>query len=69
MATTLDPLPPGPELQELVTAVPAPRAPFPAKRTDRDVLMLNWRDLTNPEGGGSELYVESVASESIILSR
>src|SRR5207253_2826710 len=28
----------------------------------RDVLLLNWRDLTNPEGGGSELYVEQVAA-------
>ncbi|MCU1599484.1 MAG: glycosyl transferase family 1 [Frankiales bacterium] len=26
------------------------------------MLLLNWRDLTNPEGGGSELYVESLAS-------
>jgi glycosyltransferase involved in cell wall biosynthesis len=25
------------------------------------LLMLNWRDTTNPEGGGSERYVESVA--------
>jgi glycosyltransferase involved in cell wall biosynthesis len=31
-------------------------------RATEDVLILNWRDLTNPEGGGSELYVESVAS-------
>jgi hypothetical protein len=31
-------------------------APLPA------VLILNWRDLRNPEGGGSELYAESVAS-------
>src|SRR5919197_1469132 len=26
------------------------------------VLILNWRDTTNPEGGGSELYVEHVAA-------
>jgi glycosyltransferase involved in cell wall biosynthesis len=26
------------------------------------LLMLNWRDTTNPEGGGSERYVESVAT-------
>jgi glycosyltransferase involved in cell wall biosynthesis len=26
------------------------------------VLILNWRDLRNPEGGGSELYAEQVAS-------
>lgn len=31
-------------------------APLPA------VLILNWRDLRNPEGGGSELYAEQVAS-------
>lgn len=24
-------------------------------------MILNWRDLTHPEGGGSELYVENVA--------
>ena len=30
--------------------------------SDRDVLLLNWRDLTHPEGGGSELYVESLAA-------
>ena len=47
-------------------AIPGPRvAPdlvvSPA-RTAQDVLVLNWRDLTNPEGGGSELYVESVAA-------
>ena len=34
-------------------------------RTDRDVLVLNWRDLTHPEGGGSELYVESVAKRLV----
>lgn len=38
--------------------VPRPRRSPEA----RDVLVLNWRDLTNPEGGGSELYVENVAS-------
>ncbi|TCC49889.1 glycosyltransferase family 1 protein [Kribbella capetownensis] len=27
----------------------------------QSVLMLNWRDTTNPEGGGSERYVEEVA--------
>jgi glycosyltransferase involved in cell wall biosynthesis len=46
--------------------IPGPRvdADLPVARTGtgRDVLILNWRDLTNPEGGGSELYVESVAS-------
>jgi glycosyltransferase involved in cell wall biosynthesis len=28
----------------------------------RTVLLLNWRDTTNPEGGGSERYVEEVAT-------
>jgi glycosyltransferase involved in cell wall biosynthesis len=27
----------------------------------RHVLFLNWRDTANPEGGGSELYVETIA--------
>lgn len=29
----------------------------------RHVLLLNWRDTRNPEGGGSEVYVERLASE------
>jgi glycosyltransferase involved in cell wall biosynthesis len=29
------------------------------------VLMLNWRDSSNPEGGGSERYVESVAAQLV----
>ena len=45
--------------------VPRP-SPVPAaevvRPTGRDVLLLNWRDLANPEGGGSELYVEQVAA-------
>jgi glycosyltransferase involved in cell wall biosynthesis len=44
--------------------VPAPRradGPSLAPQPARDLLLLNWRDLTHPEGGGSELYVESVA--------
>jgi len=32
------------------------------RRTAREVVFLNRRDLTNPEGGGSELYVETVAA-------
>jgi glycosyltransferase involved in cell wall biosynthesis len=32
-----------------------------ASTTPLRLLMLNWRDTTNPEGGGSERYVESVA--------
>ncbi|NUT37656.1 MAG: glycosyltransferase family 4 protein [Hamadaea sp.] len=31
--------------------------------TPRHVLILNWRDTRNPEGGGSEVYVERVAEE------
>ena len=33
-----------------------------ASTTPLRLLMLNWRDTTNPEGGGSERYVESVAT-------
>jgi glycosyltransferase involved in cell wall biosynthesis len=33
--------------------------------TPRHVLFLNWRDTTNPDGGGSEVYVESVAAELV----
>jgi glycosyltransferase involved in cell wall biosynthesis len=29
------------------------------------VLFLNWRDTRNPEGGGSELYVERIAGELV----
>lgn len=29
------------------------------------VLFLNWRDTRNPEGGGSEVYVERVAAELV----
>jgi glycosyltransferase involved in cell wall biosynthesis len=46
--------------------VPAPRSPEPPQvLTDRDVLILNWRDLTHPEGGGSELYVENLAARLV----
>nr|MDT0659981.1 glycosyltransferase family 4 protein [Micromonospora sp. DSM 115978] len=31
----------------------------------RHVLFLNWRDTGNPEGGGSEVYVERVAAELV----
>ncbi|MFG1774811.1 glycosyltransferase family 4 protein [Micromonospora sp. NPDC049048] len=31
----------------------------------RHVLFLNWRDTTNPEGGGSEVYVERIAAELV----
>ncbi|MGA3489669.1 glycosyltransferase family 4 protein [Micromonosporaceae bacterium DT55] len=31
------------------------------------VLFLNWRDTRNPEGGGSEVYIERVAAELVRL--
>ncbi|GIH06272.1 putative glycosyl transferase [Rhizocola hellebori] len=31
----------------------------------RHVLLLNWRDTRNPEGGGSEVYVEQLAAELV----
>lgn len=31
----------------------------------RHVLLLNWRDTNNPEGGGSEVYVERIAGELV----
>ncbi|MCL7460962.1 glycosyltransferase family 4 protein [Micromonospora echinofusca] len=31
----------------------------------RHVLFLNWRDTANPEGGGSEVYVERIAAELV----
>jgi glycosyltransferase involved in cell wall biosynthesis len=34
----------------------------PATEPGGGVLILNWRDTTNPEGGGSEVYVERVAA-------
>jgi glycosyltransferase involved in cell wall biosynthesis len=33
--------------------------------TPRHVLFLNWRDTTNPDGGGSEVYVQRVAAELV----
>src|SRR6185503_4845898 len=33
--------------------------------TPRHVLFLNWRDTTNPDGGGSEVYVERIAGELV----
>ena len=48
---------------------PAPATrpdPGPGRRDGTDarggVLILNWRDTTHPEGGGSEVYVERVAA-------
>ena len=31
----------------------------------RHILFLNWRDTRNPEGGGSEVYVERIAAELV----
>jgi glycosyltransferase involved in cell wall biosynthesis len=40
-----------------------PSTPFPdGECRPAGVVILNWRDTTNPEGGGSELYVERVAA-------
>jgi glycosyltransferase involved in cell wall biosynthesis len=33
--------------------------------TSRHVLFLNWRDTSNPEGGGSEVYIERIAAELV----
>ncbi|MEH0985993.1 glycosyltransferase family 4 protein [Micromonospora sp. CPCC 205556] len=33
--------------------------------TARHVLFLNWRDTANPEGGGSEVYIERIAAELV----
>jgi glycosyltransferase involved in cell wall biosynthesis len=46
-----------------MTADPAhepPTSPGPGPRPG--VLILNWRDTTHPEGGGSEVFVERVAA-------
>jgi glycosyltransferase involved in cell wall biosynthesis len=34
-------------------------------RRSHHVLFLNWRDTRNPEGGGSEVYVEQIATELV----
>jgi hypothetical protein len=39
-----------------------PREPVPRPVGRGGVLFLNWRDTSNPEGGGSEVYVERVAA-------
>src|SRR4029453_13729991 len=42
---------------------PSHRGTTPAvPRTRGGVLILNWRDTTHPEGGGSEVFVERVAA-------
>ncbi|MEH1169805.1 glycosyltransferase family 4 protein [Micromonospora sp. CPCC 205539] len=33
----------------------------------RHVVFLNWRDTTNPEGGGSEVYLERIAAELVAV--
>ena len=43
-------------------ADPAHPPPTPGDRSRGGVLILNWRDTTHPEGGGSEVYVERVAA-------
>lgn len=42
-------------------AAPASSADLLGASRARHVIFLNWRDTRNPEGGGSERYVESVA--------
>ena len=32
-----------------------------SRSTSIDVLIVNWRDITHPEGGGSERYVHRMA--------
>jgi glycosyltransferase involved in cell wall biosynthesis len=50
------------------TATPEPSVGVPADRADvatlppgTRIVICNWRDLRHPEGGGSELFVETVA--------
>jgi glycosyltransferase involved in cell wall biosynthesis len=46
-----------------MTADPAHEPPTPPGLGPRPgVLVLNWRDTTHPEGGGSEVFVERVAA-------
>lgn len=42
-----------------ITCTSVPR--MPDRHTDTDVLFVNWRDISHPEGGGSERYVHRVA--------
>jgi glycosyltransferase involved in cell wall biosynthesis len=62
LSTALRPLDPGLDLPagDVEALIPSPRRSSETT-SGRDVLLLNWRDLTHPEGGGSELYVESLA--------
>ena len=45
-----------------MSATPAAPPRSPGHRPPLRVVLLNWRDSGHPEGGGSELYVESVAA-------
>lgn len=45
-----------------LTDGPAPSPGRSAGSTPRSILFLNWRDIGHPEGGGSEVYVERIAS-------
>jgi glycosyltransferase involved in cell wall biosynthesis len=51
------PLPPAPG-----PGAGGPRALGPGTEPRGGVLILNWRDTTHPEGGGSEVYVERIAA-------
>src|SRR5688572_1314870 len=46
-------------MELLVPACTVPRVPM--RSTAIDVLFVNWRDITHPEGGGSERYVHRMA--------
>jgi glycosyltransferase involved in cell wall biosynthesis len=46
----------------LPSTTPSTLFPDGERRRPAGVVILNWRDTTNPEGGGSELYVERVAA-------
>jgi glycosyltransferase involved in cell wall biosynthesis len=59
------PLPDPPIHRGTTPAVPrTPPRPLdpPGSRPGGGVLLLNWRDTTHPEGGGSEVFVERVAA-------
>src|SRR5215208_188136 len=44
------------------SAPTAPPVPGAGPEPGAGVLILNWRDTTHPEGGGSEVFVERVAA-------
>ena len=43
----------------LLGCISVPRVLY--RTTDIDVLFVNWRDVSHPEGGGSERYVHRIA--------